>query len=201
MIKLRDILIGLAKVWGLWWVFVAIPFRGYARSVVYNYVLQNNRRDWLGRLWQRSPCWSFDYRGWVMTGHVFGHLMPDQFGFVANRSGLALCPLCKRKNVSKVEFYLAVFLIWGWLDDDANEDTTSRGFIDSFKPGGERDNNWQVKVFGQRLTGIDMSGVVYGSAFDLGDVRARHPYFNPVATFVWNARNSAMNFQYLWSGY
>jgi len=192
MIRLRDILIGVAKVWGLWWVFVAIPFRGWARRVVYNYVLQNNRRDCLGRLWERRPVKAHcrdAVAGWALHRYPPGHAAPSHIGRVC------------RRDVPTWLFYFVVLLIWGWLDDDANEDTTSRGFIDSFKPGGERESNWQVKVFGRLLTGIDMSGVVYGNAFDLGDVRARYPYFNPVATLLWNARNSAMNFQYLWSAY
>ncbi|HKK06534.1 MAG TPA: hypothetical protein VKA50_11880 [Gammaproteobacteria bacterium] len=184
----ENLLIFAAKVWGLWWVFVATPFRAYARSVVYNYVLQREKRQWLSRLWQRQPNWSFYINGWVMTGHVFGHLRPDETGFV------------RLRRVSALEFYLVVFFIWGWLDDDSMEDTTSRDYIETLLTGSRKDS-LMARLFRPLLKRAKLKRVPSGNAFDLGDARAKSPYFNVVTTLFWNTRNSAMNFQYLWAGY
>jgi len=190
--KLRpaDVLIGLAKIWGLWWVFVAMPFRGYARNVVYNYVLQHNQRDWLGRLWQREPRLLAGRAAcYMLAGSaVPGHKAPAIMGAVLTR------------KASVLKFYLVVFLLWGWLDDDANEDTTSRSHVQACIDG-EHKNDLQSRLLRSWLKLIDWSGVRYGNAFDLGDVRTDYPFFNFAATLLWNTRNSAMNFQYLWMGY
>jgi hypothetical protein len=102
-----------------------------------------------------------------------------------------------------------VFFIWGWLDDDSNQDTTDTGYLRElitgyrWKAGKQTDEKvyrWH-SIFRPWLKKINLDSIVYGNAFDLGDNRAVHPFYNWVATLVWNDRNTAMNFQYLWGNY
>jgi len=187
---IQNILIFIAKYGIGWWYIFILPvwFRAYARSVVYNYVLQHNRSEWLGRLWQRQPHWIDALNYWQLPTTPAGHQMPSYKGRVHWR------------KVNKLQFYLVVFLIWGWLDDDANEDTTSRDYIQTLLTGSRKDGLFS-RLFQPFLKRAKLKGVVYGNAFDLGDVRAQHPYFNFWTTLFWNCRNTAMNFQYLWTDY
>jgi len=101
--------------------------------------------------------------------------------------------------VSFALFILAV-LPWMFLDDDANEDTTSRDYIQTLITG-DRRHGFFARLFRKQLMNAKLKSVVYGNAFDLGDVRARYPFFNFWTTLFWNTRNTAMNFQYLWAAY
>jgi len=175
------------KTLGRFWIFAATPFRAYARSVVYNYVLRNNLP--LKRLRERNPTpriASNGDKGWVLD---------DVHGLAGHHNWRGVI---KYRDVTKLQFYLVVFFIWGWLDDDSNQDTTDTGYIKTLLSGERK--SWH-SIFNPALRKIDLDSVVYGNAFDLGDVRAEHPFFNWAATFVWADRNSAMNFQYLWFGY
>ena len=176
------------KTLGRFWIFAALPFRGYARSVVYNYVLQNETSVKIKRLMERFPRWNWEKDGWDLT---------DVHG-LSNHHNLRGFIEARDRRVSKLQFYLVVFLIWGWLDDDSNQDTTDTGYIKTLLSGERK--SWHL-IFNPALRKIDLDSAVYGNAFDLGDVRAEHPFFNWAATFVWADRNSAMNFQYLMWGY
>ena len=173
----------ICKPIGKFWIFVAIPFRGYARSVVYNYVLQHDLP--LKRLRERKPKW-VSPESLLEDVHYLSHFSPGIKGKIYGRS------------VSALEFYLVVFLLWSWLDDDANHDTTDLGYIGTLLDGSRK--SWH-RVFIPWLKKIDAKEAVYGNSFDLGDTRERYPFFNWAATFVWNDRNTAMNFQYLFFDY
>lgn len=184
---MKNILLFFIKVIGLVWVYPCIPFRSYARNVVYNYVLNRDKRQWLSRLWQREPMLEPYYEGHALYGSKV-HPVPMD-GFVHSR------------NVSTIEFYFVVFFIWGWLDDDSEHDTTSLPHIQTCIDG-ERKDQLLSKLFKKQLKKIDQGAVVYGNAFDLGDVRDTHyPFYNFAATVIWNTRNTGMNFQYLFTNY
>lgn len=91
----------------------------------------------------------------------------------------------QERHVSTIQFYWCVLTTWGWLDDDSNEDTTDWGHISRRHPS--------------CIEGVRRPD--FGNTFDLGDLRAKWPFFKPCATYWWNMRNSAMNFQYLWRNY
>jgi len=181
------ILIFIAKIIGRVWVFACVPFRAYARSVVYSYVLQNDLP--LKRLYERSPM-LVDGKAWMLQDiHGVGRL-----GHV------------NKRKVNKIQFYLVVIFIWGWLDDDSNEDTTDKGYIETLVKGQRKIKPYTITDFIlsrniDKLAKIDFSQVTYGNAFDLGDVRGERPFYNFWATLAWNNRNTAMNFQYLWMDY
>lgn len=172
----------LGKILGKVWIFAAIPFRGYARSVVYNYVLQNDLP--LKRLRERNPQWDWNRNGWSLDDiHGVSNQAVKINGYIEKR----------HYRVSKLHFYLVVIFIYGFLDDDSNHDTTDIGYIKTLLSGERK--SWH-RIFNPWLRKMNLD-VVYGNSFDLGDVRAKYPVFNWAATFVWNDRNTAMNFQYL----
>lgn len=176
-----------AKTLGKVWIFAAIPFRVYARSVVYNYVLQNDLP--LKRLRERNP-----EKKWAAVSQAYYWSLQDVHELFVNKSPAGYVFI---RNVSKLKFYLVVFFIWGWLDDDSNQDTTDTGYIKTLLTGERK--SWH-RIFNPWLRKMDL-GVVYGNSFDLGDVRAQYPVFNWAAALVWNERNTAMNFQYLFWNY
>jgi len=175
------------------YILLAYRFRAYARSVVYNYVLQNDKREWLKRLWERHPlritpeATRGSYDGWALS----------DVHQVLLLNGEMIEQWIEYRKVNKLQFYLVVFFLWGWLDDDSNEDTTDKGHIQRLldQPG-----RWDIcgRLVRRWCKPVE---TVYGNSFDLGDVRAEHPYFQWANTFVWNCRNTSMNFKYLWMDY
>lgn len=139
------------KVFGLVWYYIAVPFRGYSRNVVYNYVLQNNIH--LPRLYERSP---------TLENGIF---------WLKNIRNVQQVGYIKFRKISKFEYYLVLFLLWGWVDDDSNYDTHD----------GTQDENPKK----------------YGNAFDLGDALKHNPTFDFKKSSLWNIRNTAYNFNYL----
>ena len=140
----------VSKIIGIPLFYIAVPFRAYARSVVYNYVLEN--KIYLPRLLERKPKFSSGYYTLSDVHNV------NRLGYIRYR------------KVSKLQYTLVLWLIWIWVDDDSNHDTMS---------GGERE------------------GLVYGNAFDLGDVRKHFPEFEFVESSKWMLRNTAYNFNYM----
>jgi len=185
---IAEVLIFLAKIWGRVWIHVATPFRETARHEVQNYVLYHQRRDWLKRLWERNPRWDPENFGWVLFDiHEVG-----ENGFVHSTT-----------PCSRFMFYFWVFLVWGWLDDDSNHDTTDMGYVKSLTDGTRR-TFWGLifqKFFRDIVDMADVNFPKYGNTFDLGDKRGRWPFHTIPTTIVWNNRNTAMNFQYLWMNY
>jgi hypothetical protein len=164
------------KLFGLVWVFVAIPFRAYTRNYVQNYWLQHNCAP--KRLQERSPTWNGG--GWTLMD-IHGVGRP---GFVRHR------------RVHKAWYYFLVFTIWGWLDDDSNHDTFDAGHIYNHYV---KVRNWKIGALQyNEFVRLLSSGLIYGNTFDLGDLRARDPHFNFWAVLIWNTRNSAYNFGYLY---
>lgn len=196
------------KTIGKVWIFAAIPFRAYAYSVVFNYVLDHALP--LKRLRERFPVliWNSDlllFDGYSLQDvHNLASHPTSPKGFI------------KRRKVSKLEFYLVVFFIFGWLDPDSNDDVTDIGYINSIKVGpsgyraGKTDRSKNILFWYRRwLPEFKQGDVVYGNAFDLGDVRAQYSFCETRFTWyekffsvwAWNSRNTAMGFQYLFFGY
>ena len=176
----------------------AMKHRAEARNIVYNYVLQNEKKNWLKRLWEREPEFDRQRYGWYLKDVNYLYLFsPGVRGFI------------KHRPVSHWEFYKTVFLYWMWIDDDSVHDTTDGGYIKELIVGyrwnggsytNERLYRWEM-LFADKVEDINFSEVMYGNAFDLGDVRAERPFHHKWAAFLWYTRNSAMNFQYLWLDY
>lgn len=162
----------LNKVIGVFWFFVAVPFRRYARNTVYNYVLDNG--VYLKRLRERPIT------------HVHGSLYPLEtlWWEIAPYHGTQ-GGYIKYRKVSKLEYVLVYWLIWGWLDDDANDDTFDIGRVEELRK--------ESKVWAFFLLGAKRNQ--YGNSFDLGDARVKNFHF--FATMFWNNRNTAQNFLYM----
>lgn len=139
------------KIFGIVWYYVAVPFRAYSRNVVYNYVLQNN--IYLPRLLEREPTFE------------------NGFYELKNIRKIKLDGFIEYRKISKIEYYLVLWLLWVWVDDDSNYDTYD----------GIRNENHDM----------------FGNAFDLGDVRGLYPMFNFKRASLWNIRNAMYNFNYM----
>lgn len=77
-----------------------------------------------------------------------------------------------RRNVSRLE-YLFALSIWVWFDDDSNYDTHDG------KPEEETASS------------------PFGTAWDLGDLRAQHPVVDRKKTWRWIVRNTFYNANYM----
>jgi len=141
----------LGKIIGLVWYYFAVPFRAYSRNVVYNYVLQND--IYLPRLLEREPYYN---EGKYILKNIRG---TELIGYINYR------------GISKLEYYIVLWLLWVWVDDDSNIDTH-----DGTKA---------------------QYGIKWGNAFDLGDVRDTLPVFDFKLSSLWNIRNSFYNFNYM----
>lgn len=97
---------------GLVMIYLALPFRAYARNVVYNYVLQND--VYLQRLLERSIV--------VMRDKYL--ILP----YHGTNGGYI-----RKRTVSWIEYKLVYWFIWGWLDDDSNHDTFDYSFVSEKK--------------------------------------------------------------------
>lgn len=171
-ITVVDILYFPVKVLGFFMVWQALPRREKARAKVQAYVLGRNKTGWLKRLWERQPLWDGS-EGWWLDPSAVGHSAAGP-GYVAYM------------EVSTLDFYWTVLTTWGWLDDDANEDTTDWRHVERTHP--------------KCLEGVEKPK--FGNSFDLGMIRGQYPFCKKCAVFWWTCmRNLAMNFQYLWRNY
>jgi hypothetical protein len=173
-----------AGIIGKVWVYVAQPFRAYARSVVYNYHLQNKIP--LKRLDERKPKWVPEHSWWVLQ---------DIHG-VTSQNGKEITGFVRFKEVNTIQYNVAFWLFWGWLDDDSVNDTTDLKHVLSVK--NHEQFAWEAWLLKPFLDRYDppVKSVLWGNTFDLGNVRGMYPYSHWVATFIWNSRNTAMNFKY-----
>ncbi len=153
---------------------LVILFRGYARNVVYNYVLQND--IYLQRLLERPIVPEF--KKYVILPYHRTH-----GGFI------------KYRKISWIEYKLVYWLIWGWLDDDSNEDTYDKGYNKTII-NGERLSFIGSGIKADLQRDIDKIKV-FGNAFDLGDKRSEHPLFGFWSALLWSIRNTAYNFKYM----
>ena len=177
--KLEDLLLGMSKLIGLVWYWFVVPFRAYSRSVVHSYALSDLNDTRIKRLDERNPQWSPERQGWIL--HDVHNVGRD--GFVLKR------------HVSKWHFWLVVYLLWGWVDDDSNMDTFDAGHNSRYIDG---DLKWHPMslLFRFELAEANRTAT-YGNSFDLGDLRAETPNFSIPSALIWNTRNTAYNFQYL----
>jgi len=151
------------KVFGLVWYWFIVPFRAYARKVVYNYVLENGIN--LKRLMERNPI-EYEYFYYLDNGFI------------------------NKRKVSKIEYYFVVFFIYGWLDDDSSCDTFCDGHNQTYI-NGER---YIPEIFRQMLLKANIKSNI-GKSFDLGTITK--PSFDFLSCLIWNGRNTAYNFSYL----
>ena len=93
----------IGKVVGLAWYYVAVPFRGYSRNVVYNYVLQNDIH--LPRLKERMP---------QLVGDIYR---------LKNIRNTYYDGYIQYRKISSFEYCIVLWLLWVWVDDDSNYDT------------------------------------------------------------------------------
>jgi len=176
------IFILVRKIIAIPYFWFVIPFRGYARSVVYNYILQNDM--YLKRLVERKPKWDKDKNGWVLRSPW--HLNAVD-GFV------------KFRKVSRLKYYLVYFFIWGWLDDDANNDLYDAGHSQSV---GNLKYVKKIPILSRVILEEASIGKLedlhygFGNTFDLGDLKYRNR-FQLISTIIWNFRNGAYNFNYM----
>jgi len=173
----------IRKVVGLIMVWTAIPFRSYGRNTIYSYHLEND--IFLKRLWERRPI-RMSKKLWklTMTPH------PIEYGDIGDR-------YIKTRRVSTAEYYLVLWLIWGWLDDDANEDTYDKGF--NLTIINKTRKEWMPGFIVDSLkTAVEEAEAcpIKGNSFDLGDGRSKYPLFNFWSTFWWTNRNTGYNFNY-----
>lgn len=154
----------IRKPLGLVMIYIALPFRKYARNTVYNYVLANG--VYLQRLLERP----------IVETDLYYVIQPYH-----NSNGGYI----KKRKVSWIEYKIVYWFIWGWLDDDCNDDTFDYGHVDRLtKEGGFL--GWLVKSATRKH---------YGNSFDLGDARESNFHFG--ATTQWTWRNTAYNFRYM----
>ena len=165
------------KIFGLVWYWAVVPFRKYARSVVQNYALQGNIS--LKRLAERHPVKIPMLEAWELQDvHNVG------------RKGIV-----HKRKVSAIEFWIVVFLLWGWVDDDTNNDTFDAGHLNRYLTG-DLEGSIMTKLFRKQMQkAVDTA--TYGNTFDLGDLRADTPNFAFIPALIWNTRNTGYNFQYL----
>jgi hypothetical protein len=100
-------------------------------------------------------------------------------------------PFIKYRKVSKLEYYLVVFLIWGWVDDDSNCDTFSYGHNLTYITG----KRYIPEIFRRMLKRANFKANKMNSYFDVGD--NIEPSFDILSCIIWNGRNTAYNFSYL----
>lgn len=173
---------GFRKVFGLLWFWVAIPFDGYARNTVYNYVLQNRDTVWLKRLEERYPSKN------PINGYYQLHGDRTEIGYI------------KYRKVCKAEFLFAYYVFYGWLDDDAVRSFTDDGFIKTILDGERKP--LIKKYFGDRLQReYDyLQTTTFGNSFELGDLRQEYEIKVSkcwLSMLLWNFRNTAYNFKYM----
>ena len=146
----------VGKIIGVPIFYILLPFRAYARNRVYNYVLQND--IYLKRLEEKN---------YVLENGVYYPLNLSKKNYRLRDKGYI-----KYKKVSKLEYFLALF-IWIWFDDDSNYDTHD---------------------------GIEKEETIlkpFGNTWDLGDLRSKYPIVDGMKTFKWICRNSFYNFNYM----
>lgn len=176
---------------------LAIPFRHKARNTVQRYCLQN--KVYIKRLAERSPTW--------IEAH-WCYLLKDVNSVEVMNGRKVEGAIFSSSPVSKMQFFFAM-LVWLWLDDDSNEDTTDAGYVNTIKVGlggwrvGESDRSKGVLnfLYGRFLPEYKPGDILYGNTFDLGDVRASDPHFNFWSAWIWARRNRAMNLKYFFFNY
>ena len=147
----------VGKIIGVPMFYLLLPFRAYARNRVYNYVLKNN--IYLPRL---------EDKNYVLENGVYYPLNLSKKNFKLKNNGYI-----KYKKVSKLEYFLALF-IWIWFDDDSNYDT--------------HDGNESIETLNKP----------FGNTWDLGDLRGKYPIVDMKKTFFWICRNTFYNFGYMY---
>lgn len=155
---------------------IAYIFRKYSRNTVYNYILQNNL--YLPRLTNNSRInVTKVHNGWRLKSKRAGE------GFI------------KFKDVSKLEFYLVLFLLWGWVDDDCVYDTTPEGYGPDILKGEHFPNAPKLFLSMIKKEQDYIETKRLGNSFELGDERTS--VWVPLLSTLWMIRNLAYNFNYL----
>ena len=162
------------KPFGIVWYPFVVPFRGYARSVVHNYRLNNGipMSRTADRKYEKLP--SGDW--FIPAGHG------TQGGYLRYR------------KTNWLQYQLVFWLLWGWVDDDSYYDVTDKPYIMSLV---RKDNGtWYSRLIVRKLNADLDKMVVPGNAFDIGTKREDYPICLCLSGMLWNIRNSGYNFQY-----
>jgi len=156
-------------------VMAVLPFRGYARNVVYNYVLANG--VYLQRLVAR-PIIEEDSQYIIQPFH------DTQGGYI------------KKRKISWIEYKLAYYCLWQWFDDDSWFDTWSQNYNETIVVEKSR-MQWLPQFIKNDLRrDLDLAPEG-GNTFDIGDKRTttwKYPFWS---TFLWTVRNTAYNSKYM----
>lgn len=159
----------IRKIIGIPMYFIAVPFRRYARSVVHNYALENRDKVFIPRLFE--------------VPRTFNGKTYYTNDFKGSKGGWL-----KYRKVSKLEFTLVYWFLWGWIDDDSHCDTTSKVYLKEHIDG-VRFRCMPIKYLEKCLEKCN------GDAWCRGDaIEDNFCWFNSIK---WSAiRNVGYNFKY-----
>lgn len=156
--------------------FLAFFLRHYSRNTVYNYVMQNN--IYLPRLMERNP---------ILLWEVYE---------LQNIRGINAYGFFAYRKINIIEYYLALWLLWIWVDDDCNYDTTDLTYAENIANG--KKISWLPDFIKDKIAKevflIKTRGQ-FGNAFDLGD-NLQAEYYS-ISSTLWYIRNTAYNFNYM----
>lgn len=171
---LAILLFGLfTKVVGVPVFYMVLPFRHWARNRVYNYIIQND-------------IYSEDMKA---SNPV---LLGDRYILRPTRRPVDAQGYVMYKKVSWIEFQLAFWLVWIWVDDGSNHDTVDERFTGYWATGEQK--TWLPEFVRKQIQREYDSFKQFGSAWELGDARVSEVYL--VSTLLWIMRNTAYNLNY-----
>jgi len=160
---------------------LVVPFRGWLRNYVYNYVIEN-KLD-LPRLYER-------YKG--KESSLQYYLEPTNHP--ETNGGYII-----KRPTNKYVFWI---IIWFWLliDDDSYCDTFSAGHNNTYLTG-ERKFLGFIPLNNSLGRSLLVGPVcenesIRGNSFDIGDKRTLNPKTNLLGQLIWNGRNPSYNFNY-----
>lgn len=161
-------------------IIIAYLTRDYSTNVVFNYVLENKIH--LPRLKEI---------GWVFC--------PDEklYKPTLKKNGIITEGYLKYRKISKLEYYLVMWFLWKWVDNDTNNDTTDKHLImdkvinkESYPSFPE----WVRNIVRKERSRLETYGQ-YGNAWYIGDARKREWYW--ISSILWLIRNTCYNYNYM----
>lgn len=189
VLALVGIIVTLTSAFNIYWfiplivyfnITVAYLFRGYSTNVVFNYCLQNN--IYLPRL--KEIGWYF------VEEESMYRPTRKKYGIIDNG-------YLRYRKISKLEYYLVMWFLWKWVDNDTNNDTTDKNLImekvinkESYAWFPE----WMRNIVRKEKHRLESDGQ-YGNAWYLGDARKREWHW--ISSILWIIRNTCYNYNYM----